>query len=253
MNVGEIERIIEQLSNKPTSDVSNELTKFGLQSLDYIVKAEVIKGLLDKSHSKDELITKYLPMLGFQPSAAVLEGIIKVRDLPSKWHEYLVKREVNLKTILQLVKFPETLLGQVMPLIIKLEVGGYKLIRIIELVGEISQREDITPAQVIQEEVISKIVEDDNLSKPEKTSRISKHLFIRRMPIISELKRKFEERVRKIKLPNKIKIIPPENFEGRSWEIRLKFENRETLEKLNLEVQKLIDLENYKNIFESLE
>ncbi len=250
MKAKEIEIIIDKLLG-PEGKENNELVRIGLKGLDPVTKAHLIQMLVEKGHPREKLLTNYLPILGIQPSSYVLEGLKRVNQLSSDWKDYIIDRDLNLKTILGLVEFPNTLLELVFPLIKNLQVGGYKLIKIISLINEISIREQSKPESIINDEELRRLIENKNISRPEKISRIIKKLYQRRMPIISEKANTLENRLKELNLSSCLKVIPPENFETSEWEIRLKFRDNKILKELIQDLQKISHPKRFDKIFGS--
>ncbi|MCK5508357.1 MAG: hypothetical protein KAI50_07525, partial [Desulfobacterales bacterium] len=84
--------------------------------------------------------------------------------------------------------------------------------------------------KVIQESGFQKILQNDELDRTQKTEKLRFYLKKRRYPSITRAEQKFEELVKELKLGNGMKLIPPKNFEGNTFSIKLHFNNLKNLQ-----------------------
>jgi ParB family chromosome partitioning protein len=93
------------------------------------------------------------------------------------------------------------------------------------LVKEISLREDISMLKVVENDNLQKILRNKNLDRNQKSREIRVYLKQWRFPVITAAEKEFEKHVKKLKLGSQVKLIPPDNFEGTTYTLKLFFKN----------------------------
>ena len=82
---------------------------------------------------------------------------------------------------------------------------------------------------------IKRVLNNTNLSPRDKGEKIYQYIYALRYPKICQYKKVFQEKVKKI-IPNdladKLRIIPPENFEGNSLQIKINVAGTADLKKV---------------------
>jgi hypothetical protein len=96
---------------------------------------------------------------------------------------------------------------------------------ILSLVKEISLREDISILKVLENDILQKILTNKNLDRNQKIREIRIYLKQRRFPVITAAEKEFEKHVKKLKLGSGTILIPPDNFEGTTYILKLFFKN----------------------------
>jgi hypothetical protein len=70
-----------------------------------------------------------------------------------------------------------------------------------------------------------------------------------RFPVVSYYYDQFNESIRRLELPNSIKLIPPENFEDVFYSMTLRFDSFSQFESLIKTVSKISGYPEFKSIF----
>ncbi len=108
---------------------------------------------------------------------------------------------------------------------------------IITLIKEISIRDDISIMEVLHGSDLLEIQNDNNLDRSQKSQKIRFYLKQRRYPEITTADKKFRQNIKELKLGNNTKLVPPSNFEGATYTLKLSFNNpdelQDSLEALN--------------------
>jgi len=106
-------------------------------------------------------------------------------------------------------------------------------------VKEISLRENISIPDVFKNSDFQAILHNENIDRTQKTRQIRSYLRQRRMPEITRAEKAFQKHLKKLKLGKDTSLIPPNNFEGTEYSLKLNFNNlndlksrRETLDKI---------------------
>jgi len=90
---------------------------------------------------------------------------------------------------------------------------------------EIAARDGIKPRDLFNNQEIQKILFDKNKEPGLKTRDLRAYLFKQRFPTIFKTNQMVREKIASIKLGNKIKFIPPENFEDQNYSISFTAKN----------------------------
>ena len=99
-----------------------------------------------------------------------------------------------------------------------------------ELLNDIARRDNTTPEEIIAREEIWELRQKD-LPRNQRITRIKQQLRKWRYPRLTKAEVDFARAVAKLKLPNYIKITPPQNFEGDFVSIEVKVKSEEELGK----------------------
>ena len=73
-----------------------------------------------------------------------------------------------------------------------------------------------------------------------KRQKVRSYLRRRRFPAISQTETDYRKWVGQLKLGNHISLIPPKDFEGNTFSMTLRFNNRRDLADLNKKIEKII-------------
>ncbi len=96
-------------------------------------------------------------------------------------------------------------------------------VEIIERVEEISIREDMPRLDLLNDSNFREIVSDRNKNSRVKTQSLRDLLSRMRYPRLIERERKFMLDVQSLRLPQSVRIVPPQAFEGNGWKMELHF------------------------------
>jgi len=168
--------------------------------------------------------------LGLPRNPSLIKKIINVYHLPSFIQNCVLSNSISLTIAVELGKFEKDAGITFAKIFNDLKLGLNKQRELITLINEISLRENIPVMKVIQENDFQKILQNDEIDRTKKTEKLRFYLKKRRYPSITRAEQKFEELVKKLKLGNNMKLIPPKNFEGNTFIIKLYFNNLKDLQ-----------------------
>jgi len=95
---------------------------------------------------------------------------------------------------------------------------------ILTMAREIFLASQIPILQLIRE-VVAGIMIDESLGRSQKIQRIRDHLQRLRYPEMVRFEKNFQERLKRLNLPEFIQLIPPANFEGADFTLSFTFQN----------------------------
>ena len=73
-----------------------------------------------------------------------------------------------------------------------------------------------------------------------KRQKVRSYLRQRRFPEITKAETEYRKWAKQLKLGNNIILIPPKDFEGKSFSMNLRFKNRRELSDLNKKIEEII-------------
>ncbi len=121
---------------------------------------------------------------------------------------------------------------------LKLSLNKQK--EIITLIDEIARREDTSIRRVLACDTFQQILADENLDRGQKGRKIRSFLRQRRFPRLVKVEQNYHAHLKKLKLNPDIKLIPPKEFEGRTYTLNLTFTNLAHLKRLQSMLDKMI-------------
>jgi ParB family chromosome partitioning protein len=131
---------------------------------------------------------------------------------------------------------------------LKLSLNKQK--EILTLVDEIARRENNSVRQVLQDPKLQEIINDNDLDRTQKGSRIRAFLRQRRFPRIVKAEKNYQLHYKQLRLGSDIKLIPPKDFEGTTYMLNLNFSNLAQLTKLRNKLDQLISHPSLEKIIE---
>jgi len=168
---------------------------------------------------------KELSYMGLPDNQSIIKKIKELRHLPISVQNGILSNTISLAMALELGRLQQEAGESFAKLFETLKLSLNKQREILTLVKEISLREDISILKVIENNVLQKILTNEDLDKNQKISKIRIYLKQRRFPVITAAEKEFERHLKKLKLGNGIKFIPPKNFEGSTYMLKIFFRN----------------------------
>ncbi len=178
--------------------------------------------------------------LGLPISRSLTLKVKKICRLPLPIQKGILTDTINLSMALELGGLdPATAEGLVW-LFDQLKVGLNKQRELLLLLKEIAGREDTSIPQLIAGKSLQEILNNAEMDRAVKRQKVRSHLRQRRFPAITEAETDYRKLVRQLKLGNSINLIPPKDFEGNTFSMTLRFNNRQELSDLTKRIEKII-------------
>jgi len=198
------------------------------RSLNVVEKSIILNKLLvDFNEPEDTVIQKFLPMLSLNPHKKVLEDHLMVFYLQEDIQMAIIRKNIPIENITPFKNFETEAREKLINLVIVLNIGLNKAKEIAEYIEEIHLRDHISPIDIINNVIQRQ--EYEQLFPKEKVSFIRKQLRLRRYPNIAEKEKNIEEKIKKLKKTNNIKIAVPASLEGNRIEFSFQISSPEEL------------------------
>jgi len=168
--------------------------------------------------------------LGLPASPAVIEKLKCLGRLPPGVQQMIVDEVISLSMALELQRTPAAECSAFAGIFSALRLSLSKQRELFALVNEIALREEKPVLAILGEAGLRRILTDENLSRVERASAVRLYLKQRRFPTLSEAQRKFAQFRAALELGGRFQLIPPHDFEGTDYTIRLQFAGMPELE-----------------------
>jgi ParB family transcriptional regulator, chromosome partitioning protein len=171
------------------------------------------------------VLGKELSAMGLPNNPSIVEKIKKLCYLSESIQNGILSSTISLSMALELGRLNQDAGEGFAKLFEILKLSLNKQKEILTLVKEISFREDIPIMNVIKNDRVQKILTNQDLDRNQKIRKIRIYLKQRRFPVITAAENKFENQLKKLNLVSGTKLIPPDNFEGTTYILKLFFKN----------------------------
>jgi len=197
---------------------------------------EVEKGMilrrLVKYVARDQVLKYYMPLLGLPPRENTLEVYFALEDLDLEIKESLIREQVSLKAAEALLHMESEAALGLCRWIKELRLSFNYQLQFIDYIMDISSMEDKTVTEVLG--TLGKMLEDKEINRPQRVKRLFKELRRRRYPSLYRAEQEFKSKIKRLSLPEDVRIKHPPNFEGPKFLMEIWFHDGQDLRrKLN--------------------
>ena len=191
-----------------------------------------------------------LQNLGLPWSPSISTKVKKLCQLPAKIQEGILAETISMSIALELSKLDPKAGEELVALYGLLKVGLNKQRELLLLLKEIAKREDTSITQLIADKAVQKILQNAETDRAVKRQKIRTYLRKRRFPYIVRAEENYQTLVKQLKLGNNIDLIPPKDFEGMTYKMNLRFNNRQALHDLKKKIEEIIHHPSLRKILE---
>ena len=204
--------------------------------------------MLARFYKDVDSMSEALPLLGFSEHPAMIKKIKKVYHMPEPLQNSILSNTIALATALELSELPKADIRGLIGLFNALSLSLNKQREILTMVKEISIREDKSIAQVLDTPHLKNILRDKDLDKNQKARNIRKYLKQRRFPAVTTAEQSFRQHLKKLNLGKGMELIPPVNFEGSTYTLKLTFNHLDELKNLKNTLEIFTENPHFKKI-----
>jgi ParB family chromosome partitioning protein len=178
---------------------------------------------------------------GLDINEGLVEKLKRVAKMPSLLKTSLIEGIIALPVALTIDQMPdEEAAKSVNKLLYEFNYSLNQQREILDSLVAVSRRDDISIPQLLCDGPIGDIRQNSELDHRHKARMIRLKLKAMRYPTISSVEKQFQQLVRTLKLPDKVQLIAPPNFERRSFELRIVFDDQNDLEAMQKVLNRLI-------------
>jgi ParB family transcriptional regulator, chromosome partitioning protein len=204
--------------------------------------------LLKESFNNPEAVMEEAAYLGLPSGIKYLKKIEPLWQMPEPVQKGILSDSISLSTAGQLLQMPENEAIAFAEIFESLNCSLNKQREIIILLQEISILENKAISMILVEDRVNNIVSDNNIDKNVKTRQLRSDLRKRRYPNISKTEKAFFTKVDKLGLSERLRLIPPQDFEGDTYRLTLDFKNLQELRNHQKKLDEIISHPELKKI-----
>ncbi len=173
-----------------------------------------------------------LPLLGLCEHPAMIKKIKTVYHMPASLQNSILSNSIALATASAIAELSKADAREFIELFNALSLSLNKQREILTMVKEIAIREDKSITQVLDTPHLKDILRNQDLDKNQKARNIRRYLKQRRFPAITTAEQSFRQHLKKLNLGKGMELIPPVNFEGSTYTLKLTFNHLNELKNL---------------------
>ena len=205
-----------------------------------IVEQSRAYALISKLADHSTAWKKIVESTGLACSQTAMDRVIPVAGMPVSMQDAILEGSIALPIALHINRLAHddamalcSLFRQVTP--------GLNIQReLLELISEISSRDDIPITRLLAQSDISDIIANADFSAPQKVQHLRMLLKTKRFPELSKAEAAYNRKVKTLKLDPRVQIHPPHFFEGTAYRLSLTIDSRSQLKSLQSELDKLV-------------
>jgi ParB family transcriptional regulator, chromosome partitioning protein len=210
----------------------------GCRALNAVEKGRILLRLQHFGYPPDTLRQEFCALLDLPPRTETLEAYGRLATLEDSLQAAVVEGSLPLETALWIGMYTAEDREALLEVFTGLKVGSNRAREFVTYIDEICQRDACTPAGLLQALGVPALLAEAQLSGPQKLESIRRVLRQARYPRLSTYEQRFQEAVRRLRLPPQISLRPPPYFEGQQYQVTLSFSQRQELQQY---AQRLLD------------
>jgi len=212
-----------------------------------VEKAEVLARLRDFGAKSDELVRRYLPLLGIPPTRDYLDLYLFVAGFGPEEKRVVHDRNPPAAVLQALLPFGSCVRTRLLPWLWTL--GQNKQKELLNNLREIAARDGVSPEDVLAHPSIRDLGIDDRLSPRQQAEELVEHLKQLRNPALSTWSEAFAAALEKLGIEKGVVIDPSPFFEGEDLCLHFSFRSREEFLKRLSRLKDLADKREFQALF----
>jgi len=184
-------------------------------------QAELIRSckLLNKFLDEKQIADKSAAIFNMELNKRFIKDLLNIANLPEPALELIHKGSISFKTAKRMQIFQQEIIKSFLNIFSKIKASNNKQLEIIQYIEEISKRDATSIEVFFQNHEIQKIILNEKSEPLLKTKLLREYLYKLRFPTIFKTRQKVQRKINNLKLGNKIRFVPPENFESQNYSI----------------------------------
>lgn len=177
---------------------------------------------------------------GLPGNQSAMDRIMPVAGMPAAMQDAILAGSIALPVALhvnQLEKEDAAALGGFFQ---TLTTGVNIQRELLALICEISLRDDISIATLMEQDDIAAVMRNEDIPTPQKVKTLRLMLKMKRYPELSKAEALYKQKLKSLKLDPRVQLEPPRFFEGESYRLAVTIASRRQLKSLQSEIEKLI-------------
>jgi ParB family chromosome partitioning protein len=211
----------------------------GCRPLNAVEKGRLLRRLREEFHyAPVRLLEEFCAVLDIPPRLEAVTAYCALTALDDALQAAVVAERLPLETALwigqQTPEDRQALLG----LFIGLKPGINRAREFASAIEDMCRRDGCSAAVLLHTLGVSAVLADTQLANPQKLERVRRVLHEARHPLFSAHEQRFQETIRRLRLPAPVSLRPPPYFEGQQYQVSFAFRTRQELQQY---AQRLLD------------
>lgn len=177
--------------------------------------------------------------VGLPDSPAVMDRLLDVADMPEILQQSILDGHISLPVAIEINRLNSLEAAVLIRLFDSLNTGLNIQRELLETIREISLRDGISLAELLEKSPVASILHNDELSNPQRVQELRRQLKRMRYPELSKAETRFQQLLRSARLDSRIQFQHPPFFEGKTYRATLSIDSRTQLRHLISELEKL--------------
>ncbi len=210
-----------------------------LRTLNVVELGRAVDLLSRATTDKPETV-RLMETIGLAANPQLLDKLSRVSKMSHRLQQGLCDGAIALPMALRLHALDDPVAAEQMgTLFIELAWSLSRQREFLDWVQAIAQREGVDIMEVVNDPQLTIWWQDADLDRGHKSQLIRQHVKKRRYPAITAFEAQYTQTVKDLQISQGAHLVPPPNFEGQTYSLKLDFKNQEELGKLAREVQRL--------------
>lgn len=185
---------------------------------------------------RQDVILRWLPRFGLSASGRMLERFLNLCCLEPATRAALIAGSLTEASALRLCAYSVDDRLAVFELMQQLHLSAGKQAELLECLEDLARRDMKSLRAAATASDIVQVCSDKNVNRVQKTDRVRHILRTRRFPRLQAAEERFASALRGLNIPAGIRIMPPPNFEGRSFKAEITFASADELQQRSREL-----------------
>lgn len=216
-----------------------------------LTQAELISSAmsLNKFLDENKIAQKSGAIFNTELNAKFVKDLLSIGALPDPALNLIHSGNLSFKSARRITSYEKETIKVFLSIFSKIKASASIQLEIILHAKEIAARDSISPKDLFLDQQIQDILYDENKEPVLKTKELRSYLFEQRFPNIFQARQEVLGKIGSIKLGNKIKFLPPENFESLNYSISFTAKNHDEFKTNIKHLATAVDNETLKEIF----
>jgi ParB family chromosome partitioning protein len=177
---------------------------------------------------------------GVPASQSAMDRIMPVAGMPATLQEAIVEGSIALPIALHIHRLNEDDARSLGRFFRTITTGLNVQRELLEMLSEISLRDDVAIARLIEQEDVAAIMGNEASPAPQKVQELRLLFKSQRYPELNKAEVAYHQTLKSMRLDPRIQLQPPRFFEGKSYRLTLTIDSRRQLKSLQPQIEKLI-------------
>jgi hypothetical protein len=220
------------------------------RSLNLVEQSRAIR-MLDSLYKDQAKLCRAAMFLGLRVNPDMVKKLRTVGQMHVVLQGAVIKGDVALPMALRLYKMDdESSVNRIVKMFSEIGLGLNRQREFLDWLVEIARRDGTSILLIMDEGPISDILNDDDLDRKQKGRLVRRYLKEKRYPEISKAEQRFSDALKRLRLEKGVHLNAPAFFEGRTYGLKIDFNNYEELISKYRNLETVISSNSVKSIFD---